>query len=67
MRVAINKNGDPLVTQQTFTTGTAAFTTYQGVYVVPAGQTSTRISLVSVSTTSEPGMNNAEQRRQPHR
>jgi uncharacterized repeat protein (TIGR01451 family) len=50
MRVSINANGGALVQQAQFTTGMAAWSTQQGVYVVPAGQTSTRISLTSVST-----------------
>ncbi len=59
MRVSINADGAALVQQAQFTTGTAAWQRYSGVYVVPAGQTSTRLSLTSVSTTSEPGQNNA--------
>lgn len=51
MRVSINANGAALVQQAQFTTGTGAFSTQQGVYVVPAGQTSTRISLTAVTTS----------------
>lgn len=51
MRVSINAAGAALVQQDQWTTGTAAFVRHEGDYVVPAGQTSTRLSLTAVSTS----------------
>jgi uncharacterized repeat protein (TIGR01451 family)/predicted ribosomally synthesized peptide with SipW-like signal peptide len=59
MAVAINANGSSLIYQRptgaastTISTGTAGWVRYQGEYVVPAGQTSTRFSLVALSGTN---------------
>lgn len=51
MRVSINAAGATLVQQSQWTTGTAGFVRHEGDYVVPAGQTSTRLSLTAVSTS----------------
>jgi uncharacterized repeat protein (TIGR01451 family) len=50
MRVSINASSGALVPQEEWSTTPAAFVRHEGAYVVPAGQTSTRISLTPVST-----------------
>lgn len=59
MAVAINANGAPLVQRDQFSTGAATWSYHEGVYVVPAGQTSTRISLIPISTfNNQPSIGN---------
>jgi uncharacterized repeat protein (TIGR01451 family) len=60
MAVAINANGGALAYQRptgaastTIATGTSGWVRYQGEYVVPAGQTSTRFTLVALSGTND--------------
>jgi len=50
MRVSINAAGGALVTQADFTDPVGPWVLRTGAYVVPAGQTSTRISLTPIST-----------------
>lgn len=52
MRVSINASGGALVQQAQFSTSNADWSMHEGDYVVPAGQTSTRISLTAVSTAT---------------
>jgi|GEM_PF-2285848 len=52
MRVSINAAGAALVQQGQFQTSNADWRTYEGDYVVPAGQTSTRLSVTAVSTAT---------------
>jgi len=48
VRLSINAAGASLVTIGTYTTTNSAWAYYTGTYTVPAGQTSTRLSLTSV-------------------
>ena len=52
MRVSVNATGGALVQQDQFTDPVGPWVLHTGAYVVPAGQTSTRISLVPVSTAN---------------
>ena len=50
MRVDIGAVAGPATTQEQWSTSNAAFVRHSGVYTVPAGQTTTRLSLVPVAT-----------------
>ena len=52
VRVLIGPPGGPLISQGTFSTGNANWDVKSGVYIVPAGQTTTRFQFLAVSTAS---------------
>jgi uncharacterized repeat protein (TIGR01451 family) len=52
MKVSINAPGAALVQQSQFSTPNTEWRTYEGTYTVPAGQTTSRISLTAVSTAT---------------